>query len=268
MSLQRVALISACFFGAVAPALAQNGGDAKGKQVVDSALEALGGSNFLAMQTRTASGRVYSFFHDRLSGLDLATIYTQYLASKPANGLAIEEREVLGKKHDYSYLFLPDQGWDITYRGARPIPDESWQKYVRSTETNILYILRSRHNEPGMEFDFVGSDVFVSRHVEIVDVVDSQGRSIRVFFDHNTHLPMRQVYDWLDDQTREHNEEITVFDKWRDIGGGIMWPYSIEREKNGYKAYQLFADRVEANTGVPPKTFELPPGAKVLKKVD
>ncbi len=47
-----------------------------------------------------------------------------------------------------------------------------------------------------------------------------------------------------------------------------MWPYSIEREKNGYKVYQLFADRVEANTGVPPKTFELPPGAKVLKKVD
>ncbi len=60
-----------------------------------------------------------------------------------------------------------------------------------------------------MEFDFIGSDVFVSRHVEIVDVVDKQGRSIRVYFDHNTHLPIRQVYDWLDEQTREHNEEIT-----------------------------------------------------------
>ncbi len=187
----RVSLLAACIFGLLRPALSQVPGDAKGKQVADSALEALGGSNFLAMQTRTAAGRVYSFFHDRLSGLDLATIYTQYLTTKPANGLALEEREVLGKKHDYSYLFLPDQGWDITFRGARPIPDENWQNYMRSTETNILYILRARHNEPGMEFDYAGSDVFVSRHVEIVDVVDSQGRSIRVYFDHNTHLPMR-----------------------------------------------------------------------------
>ncbi len=133
MNLRRIAPLAACWLGLLRPAYPQGPGDAKGKQVIDSALQALGGSNFLAMQTRTASGRVYSFFHDRLSGLDLATIYTQYLASRPANGLAIEEREVLGKKHDYSYLFLPDQGWDVTYRGARPIPDENWQNYIRST---------------------------------------------------------------------------------------------------------------------------------------
>ena len=250
------------------PLFGQSAPDNKGKQVVDSSLEGLGGSNFLQMRTRVANGRVYAFFHDNLSNLDLATIYTEYAATKPAKGLALQEREVLGKKHDYSYLFLADQGWDVTFRGARPIPDESWQNYVRSTETNILYLLRARQGEAGMDFDYIGSDVFVSRHVEIVDITDNQGRTIRVYFDHNTRLPMRQVYKWLDDQTRERNEEVTVFDKYRDIGGGIMWPYSVEREKNGYKVYQLFADKVEANTDVPPKTFELPPGAKVLKKVD
>lgn len=220
------------------------------------------------MQNRVASGRVYSFFHDELKGLDLATIYTEYAESKPQKGLAVREREVLGKKQDYSFLFLADQGWDITFRGARPIPDESWDRYARSTENDILYLLRARQGEPGMDFDFVGSQVYISRHVEIVDITDATSRTIRVYFDHNSRLPMRQIFSWLDPETRQKNEEIAVFDKYRDIGQGIMWPFSIERERNGYKTYQFFANKVEANKGPPPKVFDLPSGAKMLKKVN
>ncbi len=240
----------------------------KGKEIIDEAVAALGGDQFLHLRTRVASGRVYAFFHDQLSGLDRATIISEYLEPKPGSGLAIQERELLGKKQDYSYLFLTDQGWDITFRGARPIPDENWERYVRTTEHDILYLLRERLNEPGMEFDYVSSEVYVSRHVEIVDITDAQNLTIRVYFDHNSHLPMRQIFNWMDPQTKERNEEISVYDKYRDIGQGVMWPFDIERERNGYKTYQFFADTAEANKPVPPKTFELPPGSKVLKKVN
>lgn len=243
-------------------------GPNKGKQIVDQAIQALGGDQFMHMQNRVVSGRVYSFFHDQLSGLDIARIYTEYLPQRPAKGLAVREREVLGKKQDYSYLFLGDQGWDITFRGARPISDENWQKYFLSTENNILYILRVRCDEPGMQFDYVGTDVYQSTHVEIVDITDAQDRTVRVYFDHNTFLPVHQSFTWLDPDTKYRNEEITEFDKYRSLGSGIMWPYTIERERNGYKSYQLFADKVEVNQQLPSKTFELPPGAKVLKKVD
>jgi hypothetical protein len=240
----------------------------KGKEIVDKAVAALGGPSFLQMRDRVTRGRIYSFFHDRLSGLDVTTIYTEYLPSKPAKGLGLREREVLGKKQDYSYLFLPDQAFDITFRGARPIPDESWQRYVRTTENDIFYILKIRRGEPGMLYDFVGSDVYLSTHCEVVDITDAQSRTVRVFFDHNTLFPIHQSFTWLDPDTREHNEETTDFDKYRDIGGGVMWPYTIERERNGYKSYQMFATSVEANQSIPPKTFELPPGAKILRKVD
>ena len=239
----------------------------KGKQVVDAAVTALGGERFLQMKTRVASGRVYAFFHDELSGLDIATIYTEYPEQKPASGLAQLEREVLGKKQDYSYLFLADQGWDVTFRGARPISDESWDRYSRTTENDILYLLRTRHDEPGMDFDYVGSEVYLSRHIEVVDITDAKSRTIRVYFDYNSKLPVQQIYSWLDPDTKQRNEEVSVFDKYRDTGQGIMWPFSIERERNGYKTYQFFANRVEANVPVPPKMFELPPGARVLKKV-
>jgi len=260
-SLCLVAISIAPLLGGVLPGT-------KGKQIIDEAVAALGGDQFLHLRTRVASGRIYSFFHDQISGLDRATVITEYLEQKPANGLAVQERELLGKKQDYSYLFLADQAWDITFRGARPIPDENWERYVRTTEHDILYLLRERLNEPGMDFDYVGSEVYISRHVEVVDITDAQNETIRVYFDHNSHFPMRQIYKWLDPQTKEHNDEIFVYDIFRDIGQGVKWPFDIERERNGYKTYQFFADKAEANQPVPPKTFELPPGSKVLKKVN
>ncbi len=238
----------------------------KGRQIIDQAIAALGGDRFLHMQNRMASGRIYSFFHENLSGLDIAKIYVAYHNST-GNGLAVTERQVLGKKQDYSYLFLEDQGWDVTYRGARPIPDEAWDRYARTTRNDILYFLRTRLNEPGLTFDYVGTDVYLSTHVEIVDITDSQDQTIRVYFDHNTLLPIRETYTWLDPQTKERNEEVTEFDKYRDAGG-VMWPLSIERERNGYKTYQMFASKVEVDQALPPNIFELPPGAKRLRKVN
>lgn len=239
----------------------------KGREIIDRAIAALGGDRFLHLQNRVEMGRIYSFFHDQISGLDVAQIYTAYLPEKPANGVAIREREVLGKKHDYSYLFLPDQGWDITFRGARPIDDEAWARYVRITNNDILYMLRYRVNEPGMQFDYMGTDVYLTAHVEIVDITDANNQTVRVYFDHNTMLPVHQAFTWIDPDTKYRNDEVTEFDKYRD-SGGVMWPYSIERERNGYKSYQRFATKVEIDQALPPKIFELPPGAKLLKKAE
>ena len=250
------------------PALPPAPSQIQGKQMIDRALTALGGPEFSHMRSVMTAGRVYGFFHDQLSGLDIAKTYIEYADEKPAKGLAVTERQVYGKKQDYSVLYTPEQAFDITFRGARPIPDENWQRYYRATENDIVYILRFRLNEPGLQFDYVGADVLLSSHVEVVDVSDSQDRSIRVYFDHNTMLPLRQIYKWLDPVTHDHNEEITIYDKWRNAGFGVMWPFSIERQRNGYKTYQSFSDSVEVNKALPNKILELPAGIKILKKVD
>lgn len=259
-------VIAVCASVAAAQSAAPNAPN-KGKQLVDRAIAALGGDNFLHMQNRVASGRIYSFFHNELNGLDVARIYTEYVDHAPKHGVAVREREMLGKKQDYSYLFLPDQAWDVTYRGARPVPDETWDRYVRTTRNDILYFLRTRYNEPGLMFDYVGADVYLSTHVEIVDIIDAQNQTIRVYFDHNTMLPIRESYTWRDPQTGQRNEGITDFSKYRDAGG-VMWPFTIERQRNGYKVYQMFASKVEVNQALPPKIFELPPGAKMLRKIE
>jgi hypothetical protein len=80
-------------------------------------------------------------------------------------------------------------------------------------------------------------------------------------------LPIRESYSWLDPKTREHNDEEIDYDKWRDAGG-VMWPLSIERQRNGYKTYQMFASHVDVDQSLPPGVFNLPANAPVLKKVN
>jgi hypothetical protein len=237
----------------------------EGKPVIDDAIAALGGPNFLALHNRVESGRAYSFYRERLSGLSIATIYTEYLDPAPAKSLAIRQRQAFGKKQDYSILFLEDQGYEITFRGARPLPDERWKRYATGVETNILYILRTQHDNKSFSYDFVRSDVMSNTHVNIVDVTDPENRTVRVYFDYNTKLPIRQEYSEWDPVGRQKATDVTTYSKYR-AAGGLQLPYVTQREHNGEVEYQIFADDVQANSKLPEKTFELPSGIKVLAK--
>lgn len=235
---------------------------------MQDAIAALGGERFLQMQNRIESGRAYSFYNEELTGLDIATIYTEYLPSKPENGVAVRERQVFGKKQDYSVLFLQDQGWDVTFRGARPVPDQSLQRYLNSTRNNILYLLRVRYKEPGLEFDYVGRDVIQNAEVVLVDISDAQGQVVHVVFDKITKLPVRQTFSYLDAETKLRMEETTEFGNYRQVGDGVQWPFAIHRARNGQKVYEIYANKISVNQTLPPTIFDLPPGVKILHKMN
>ena len=183
-----------------------------------------------------------------------------------ANHLAVEEREYFGKKDDSSVLFTASDAWELTYRGARPIVEDRFAHYKETTLRDILYILRVRFKEPGMQFESRGADVLLNRPVEIVDITDAQNHTTTVYFDQTTKLPVRQVYLRRDPLTKEKDEEITSYSKYRDIGGGVQWPFDVHRERNGEKIYEMFSESGEANKGAAGDRFRLPSNIKLLKK--
>jgi hypothetical protein len=241
----------------------------RGKRLVDECVTALGGERFLSMQDRVESGRAYSFYREQLNGLTVAKLYTRYLPPVPdtANTLAVVEREFFGKKEDSSVLFSPDEAWDITFRGARPIPTEQFERYKESTLRNILYILRVRLREPGMIFESRGADVLSNRPVEIIDVTDAQNRTTTVYFDQSTKLPVRQVFYRRNPETKDKDEEVTEFSKYRDVGGGAQWPFTIHRERNSEKIYEMYAETGEIPKKIPENLFVLPSTIKLLKRI-
>ncbi len=247
----------------------------RGKRVVMDALAALGGDRFLAMQDRVETGRAYSFYREEVSGLSQATIYTQYLPAGDGgpDALRLRERQSFGKmdndkwKETSAVLFTKGQGYEITYRGARPLPDDSLERYKSTTFHNVFYILRERLNEPGMTFDGKGLDVWMNQPVQIVDFVDSTNDVVTVYFHDSTKLPVRQVYYRRDPKTKEKIEEVTEYGRYREVGDGITWPFTVTRTRDGDRIFQMFSETVQVNQKLSASLFILPTGMKILKKL-
>ncbi len=233
--------------------------DERAKKVINEAVAALGGAKFLNVEDRIESGRAYSFYHERLSGLSIAKIYTRYLTVAPSKSgaeLGIRERQAFGKNQDTATVFREDEAANINWRGAKPVPKEQFARYKDSMLRNIFYILRQRFNEPGLVFESRGAAVVDYQPVEVVDIIDSENRLVTVYFHQSTKLPVAQKYSWRDPATKERNDETTRFGRYRD-NDGIQWPQEITRERNGEKIYQIFSESVTFNQDLTDELFNI-----------
>jgi hypothetical protein len=174
--------------------------------------------------------------------------------------------DVTGKKQDDVILYADGTGYEVTFRGARPLSDTVIQQFKTATLHNIFYILRQRLGEPGIVLDSRGADFFENRPVEIVEIADANNDAVTVYFDQATKLPTRQAYFRKDPIDNTKLEEVTIFSKYRDVGGGVMWPFAIRRERNGEKIFEMYTERVEINLDLKDSMFTLPQGLKLLKK--
>jgi hypothetical protein len=239
----------------------------RGRKLKDKLVEALGGEYFLNMHDRTEEGRAYSFFREQLSGLSIVHIYTQYQAKAgPGDFPAIRERQAFLKNQDDAVIFAENSAFEVTYRGARPLADDRLQRYIETTNRNVFYVLRQRVKEEGMIFESPGGDVVENQPVQVLNITDPQNRVVKVYLHHSTYLPVMQRFRLMDPILKEFREEVTRFSKYRSVKPGVMWPYDIQRERDGEKTFQMFAENVTVNNNLPDKLFTLPSGIKILKK--
>ena len=249
----------------------------KGQRLVEESLAALGGQAYLNMQNRVETGRIYSSYNNKVSGMAVDALYTNYLPrpDPPEPGfLGVRVRDargrkpedITGKKQDDVILYTDGTGYEVTFRGARPLADTAIQQFKTATLHNIFHILRQRLGEPGLTFDWRGADFFENRPVEIVDISDANNNTVTVYFDKMTKLPVRQVYYQRDPIDNTKLEEVTIFNKYRDVGGGVKWPFTIQRERNGEKVRESYWEKVEINQDLKDSMFTLPEGLKLLKK--
>lgn len=256
---------------AAAPAFSQSKQE-RGKKIVDEAVAALGGKNFLEMKDRLEAGRAYSFYRERLSGLSHARIMTRYLTRPEPPRIdffGLRERQSFGKdKEDYAILFTEKEGYTVTYRGARPVPPDMDERFRETTRRNIFYILRQRLREPGMIMEHDGSEIVDNMPVHAVTITDAENLSTTVYFHQSTKLPVRQQFVRRVEKTKERFDELTRFAKYRDVAGGIQWPFQITRERNGEKIYEIFSESVKINQGFDDSYFTLSTDMKMLKPIN
>jgi hypothetical protein len=250
----------------VAGRLAAETAKDRGKRLLDKTLEALGGDAFRNMRTRTETGRAYSFYHEKLTGLSIARLYTKYIEPDGKSPVYELQRQVFGKKQEDAVIFTTNDAYDVTYRGARPLTEQQVQQFHETTLHDVFYILRERLSEPGLEVEGSGADFVENQPAEMMDFFDSENRKVRVWVNSDTFLPVKQSFNRWDPIINDRREEVTRYSKYRAVGNNVMWPYVIERERDTEKIFVLYSDHVSVGDALPDGMFELPNGIKMLNR--
>jgi hypothetical protein len=257
---------SLMLLAAAHPAAPADSRQEQGKQLVLDSIEALGGDAFLKMRNLTQSGRAYAFYRQDLSGLAVFTRYENYepmRADAPRDWLPVSRRDVYTEKGDYYALFKNGQGWEVTFRGARPLPKDRVEQYRDSMRRNYFYFLRYRLSEPDLYFYYKGTEIINNVPTDAVEVADGAGESVTVYLRMSDHLPVQQVYLRRDPKTRIPYEEKSIYSKYRETDG-VTLPWNIRQERDSEKIFEFFGNAAQINQPLNEALFDLGKDVPVL----
>lgn len=219
---------------------------AKAKQILQEAIEALGGSTYLNVHDVTCTGRLGQFDHaGELTGFGTFIDY-----AVPPD----KERQENLPKRNIVEVYNGNKGWDLDRGGVSEAPQVDLVDFVEGNKKDLDNILRHRIHEPDMVFRYGGPDIVDLKQVDWVELVDADNRTIRIAFATATHLPIRKVVDTRDARTRMKSEEIEYYSNYHPLGG-IQTPFQLTRERNGIKIFQVFFDKCEYNTNLADSLF-------------
>jgi hypothetical protein len=255
--ISRAGLLALLFAAAslqVAPcAFAQNPQDmmpaesaAKAKEILQQAIQALGGTAYLNLHDSTCEARLGQFGHaGELNGFEKFIDYT----IPP-----FKDRTENLPKRNIITVMDGDKGWTLDRGGVSDASGADIARFQEDTKKDLDYILRTRIKEPGMIFRYAGQDIVDLREADWVELVDSDNRTIKIAFAQATHLPLRKIVDTRDANTRMKTDELEYYSNYHPING-IQTAFQFTRERNHIKIYQVFFDKCEYNTNLPDSLF-------------
>jgi hypothetical protein len=215
--------------------------------LLEQAIQALGGDAYLNIHDMQEQGRTYSFYHGRPSGNGV--FFWRFL-EYPG-----KERIELTPQRDIAYVYAGDKGYEVTYKGPRAIEKKDLDDYLRHRKFSLETILRSWVNDPNVALFFDGAALAGSLAAQRVTLINKQNEAISVYFDIDTHLPIKKSYSWRDPVDKQRNVEEETFDGYRLVEG-VMTPFGFTRYFNGDMQTERFVTSASYNKGLDPAMFD------------
>ena len=226
------------------------------KVVIEQGIEALGGQAWLTIRDREQQGRGYGFHHGQATGGgSLFWSFTQF---------PDKERVEVTKERDIAELYVGNKGWEITYKGPHPIEQKDLEAYLRRRRFSLDTVMRTWINDPGVALIYVGNAIAAQHPSVEVTVINSRDESVNLYFDIDTHLPVKKSFEWRDPVDRQKNLEEEIYENYRKVSD-IMAPYNVTRYFNGDMASQRFLNSVTINQTLDPAMFDPNSGYNPMK---
>jgi len=230
----------------------------KARSIIESGIKALGGQTYLTLRDREQQGRGYAFHHGRPSGAGgLVWSFFEF---------PDKERVEFTKERDIAEVFVGNKGYEITYKGPHPVEQKDLDDYLRRRHFSLDTVLRNWVNDPTVVLLYDGNAIAAERPALQVTLVNSQNEAVTLYFDADSHLPLKKSFEWRDPVDKQKNREEEIYDNYKPVSG-IMAPFSITRFFNGDMANQRFLNSVTINQGLDPAMFDPNSGYNPNKSV-
>ena len=232
----------------LAPAISPDQENAhKAKAIIEQAIQALGGQTYLTLRDREQQGRGYSFHHGRPNGSGgVFWSFTEF---------PDKERVELTKERDVAELYVGNKAWEITYKGPHLVEQKDLDDYLRRRRFSLDTVLRTWVNDPSVVLLFEGFAIAAQHPATQITLINSQNESVTLYFDSDTHLPVKKSFSWRDPTDRQKNVEEEVYENYRQVSG-VMAPYNLTRYFNGDMTNQRFLNSVTINQGLDEAMFD------------
>ena len=228
----------------------------KARSLLDQAIHALGGDAFLNIHDMQEEGRTYTFYHGRpTSNGILFWRFTEY---------PDKERIELTKERDVAYLYTGEKGYELTYKGPRPVEKKDLEDYLRRRRLSLETLLRVWTNDPKVALFYDGTALAGNLPADQITMINSKDEAVKLFFDLETHLPIKKSYTWRDPVDKERNVEEELYDNYRLVQG-VMTPWGFTRYFNGDMQSQRFVNGVHYNQALNQAMFDPDSGYNPLK---
>jgi hypothetical protein len=229
------------------------------RELLEQGIKALGGEAYLNAHDMQEQGRVYSFYHGRPTSNGV--LFWRFVEFPD------KERIELTQQRDIAYIYEGNKGYEVTYKGPRAVEKKDLDDYLRRHKFSLETILRTWVNDPKVALFYDGNALAGSLAAERVTLINSKDESVSVYFDIDTHLPIKKSYTWRDPVDNERNVEEETFDGYR-LAQGIMTPFGFTRYFNGDMQSERFIMSVTYSQSLNPAMFDPDSGYNPLKVTD
>lgn len=220
----------------------------KAQELLNRAIQALGGPAFINFRNISTAGRVFGFSYGQMAG-----VFPYKSIDQPPD----KRRFTYGKGKPVTLINNGDDAWELDQYGLVHQLPEKVQQWKIANRYGLTNLFRSIIKEGGVLILDHGVDFVANQPSYVIDIIDSQNVHIRLYLRKSNYLPLRVIYRIQNSTTQDWDEYTDEYNDYQAFDG-VMTPMDIDRQMNGERIGAVYRNKASYNVEVPANYFEPP----------
>lgn len=219
--------------------------DPQARQMLDRAIQMLGGPAFLNAKSLTTKGRAFFFQDGETAGMEPFESWMQYPDKR---------RFSYGKTKPVILINNGDKGWELDRYGLISQPDSQRKGWALSNRYSLENVFRLRINETGILIQMGKVDFVDNVATQGIEIIEPGGNSLRLDLHRQTYIPFRISYRVRNVKEEAWDDYSDAYADFRTVDG-IQTPMHITRYLNGDRIGETFRNSAKYNEDLPASYF-------------